>query len=432
MVQTTHEQHEPEIKPEWFPAIMRGIHEAYTCPVISAYDIPYLCGYPRKGVWVYKDRHAPDGYYQKDGRYVEAIKYWKIHERVEKNLQLLGLPYEIAHPIAEFMEEQMTIADDVDIDQYLKFCAIHVKEAGSDRIKLTPKLLDIQPYVDECDTKDVRDILLAMDKAQKKKKKEPVKIASSVNSNKGVETAYRKAMQQLVDEMVQSTEYWIASAYKKDPPRMEALASDAAPHTPSIKMKKTIKGLAKRWIKKFDESAPKIAEAYMRKQFEHSDKAFRQALKDAGFAVEFQMTPAMRDAFHASLAENVGLISSLPEKYYSQIEGVVMRSYTVGRDLETMTKELQKYKGITRDRAVLIARDQSNKANAVVNRARQLELGITKAIWMHSSAGKHPRPSHVAADGKEYDVSKGCLIDGEYIFPGIMINCRCTSRSVLP
>ena len=53
------------------------------------------------------------------------------------------------------------------------------------------------------------------------------------------------------------------------------------------------------------------------------------------------MTPAVRDAFNASLAENVGLIKSIPEKYLQQVEGVVMRSYSAGRDLETMVKELK-------------------------------------------------------------------------------------------
>ena len=40
---------------------------------------------------------------------------------------------------------------------------------------------------------------------------------------------------------------------------------------------------------------------------------------------------------------------------------------------------------------------------AAMNRARQDELGIEKARWRHSGGGKHPRPTHVANDGKTYD-----------------------------
>ena len=158
----------------------------------------------------------------------------------------------------------------------------------------------------------------------------------------------------------------------------------------------------------------------------------RLALKEAGWTVEFKMTPAVRDAFNASLEENVGLIRSIPEKYLQQVEGTVMRSYSAGRDLETMVKELKQLYPAASHRAELIARDQSNKANAVVNRARQMELGITEAIWMHSHAGKNPRPDHVAANGKRYNIAEGCKISGEFIQPGEEINCRCTSRAILP
>jgi len=158
----------------------------------------------------------------------------------------------------------------------------------------------------------------------------------------------------------------------------------------------------------------------------------QQSLKAAGWAVEFTMTPVVRDAFTASLAENVGLIKSIPIQYHQQVEGIVMRSYSAGRDLHTMVKDLQTLYPKVQNRAVLIARDQSNKANAVVNRARQLQLGIVEAIWMHSHAGKEPRPDHVAANGKKYKIAEGCLISGEFIQPGSLINCRCTCRPVLP
>lgn len=257
-----------------------------------------------------------------------------------------------------------------------------------------------------------------------------VKTVRAVHANRGIESRYRRQMQRLIAEMHGSVEYWLTAAYRKEPPAVAALV--AADASPAQMIKKALAGLAKRWVDKFDEWAPKLAEAYVRDMFKASDSAFRAALKDAGWAVDFKMTPAVRDAFDASLAENVGLIKSIPAKYLQQVEGVVMRSYSTGRDLQTMVAELKAlYPGAAR-RAELIARDQSNKANAVVNRARQMELGITEAIWMHSGAGKEPRQSHVKANGTKYKIAAGCLIDGEFIQPGEEINCRCTSRAVLP
>ena len=258
------------------------------------------------------------------------------------------------------------------------------------------------------------------------------KTCRAVPANRGIEAKYRKALQRLIAEMHASVEYWLTAAYRKDPPRMAALVEQAQDASPSAKIKKVLDELARRWTDRFNDYAPKLAEAYLKGMFKASDSAFRQALKEAGWAVDFKMTPAVRDAFNASLEENVGLIKSIPEKYLQQVEGVVMRSYSAGRDLETMVKDLKALYPAASHRAELIARDQSNKANAVVNRTRQMELGITEAIWQHSHAGKTPRPDHVAADGKRYKIAEGCLISGKYIQPGEEINCRCTSRPVLP
>lgn len=258
------------------------------------------------------------------------------------------------------------------------------------------------------------------------------KTARAVHANRGVEAKYRKALEAMISDMAGSVEYWLAAGYNKAPPRMAGLVEQAQDASPADRIKKIMASLAKRWTDRFDEWAPKIAQSYTEGMFKATDSAMRVALKDAGWSVEFKMTPVMRDAFDATLAENVGLIRSIPEQYLGKVEGAVMRSYSAGRDLATMTKDIKAIYPVTQRRAELIARDQSNKANAVVTRARQMDLGITEAIWLHSHAGKEPRPEHVAANGKKYKIAEGCLIDGEYIQPGEKINCRCVSRPVLP
>lgn len=255
------------------------------------------------------------------------------------------------------------------------------------------------------------------------------KTVRAVHANRGLEAKYRKELERLIAEMADSAKYWLQAAYRKDVPEMAELAQDAS--AVSI-AKKYLSDLGKRWIKRFDDAAPAIADAYVRRMFKHTDSSFRSALKDAGWAVEFKMTRPMQEALQASITENISLIKSIPVQYLAHLEGVVMRAYSSGRDLGAMVKEIEGMYPVTKRRAALIARDQSNKANAIVNKARQLELGITEAIWLHSHAGKTPRPDHVAANGKKYKVAEGCLISGEYIQPGELINCRCVSRAVLP
>lgn len=237
-------------------------------------------------------------------------------------------------------------------------------------------------------------------------------------------------MEKLIDEMSNSFEYWLAAAYKANPPRME-VAMDALP---SAELSKKVRDLGKRWIKKFDDMAAAIAQKFAESGRKATDSSFQQALKDAGFAVDFKVTPVMRDAMNATIAENVSLIKSIPREYSLEVEGIIMRGYTAGRDLKTITDELQNRYGVTRRRAITISRDQSNKLNATVTQARRVELGLFEAEWVHSHAGKVPRPSHVRAgkDKAKFDVRKGLLLDGQWLLPGQAINCRCSSRTILP
>jgi hypothetical protein len=243
------------------------------------------------------------------------------------------------------------------------------------------------------------------------------KLAKPVISNRGVAIRYRKAIDREIQAMLDSLEYWLQAAYRKAPP---LIAQDASPVQI---VKKIFARLAKYWLDRFNTKADEIANYHVGRMFQTSDKSLQQSLKDAGWAVDFKMTKEMKDALNASMAENVGLIKSIPAQLLPQVEGIVMRSYSSGRDLSTMVDDIRALHPVSQRRAALIARDQSNKANAVVNRTRCLELGITEAKWMHSSAGKKPRASHVKAHGTVFDIARGCKIDGDYIQPGELINC---------
>ena len=226
--------------------------------------------------------------------------------------------------------------------------------------------------------------------------------------------------------MQKSVVYWLTANYKASG---AAVAMDASP---AVFMRDAVRKLAKRWTKQFDGIAQRLAERFSEDTMKNSDVSLRNALDAAGLTVEFKMTAPMNNALQATIAENVGLIRSIPEKYFTEVEGMVMRSVARGRDLKTITDELQNRYGITRRRAALIARDQNNKATSVMQAARQQSLGITEGIWRHSHAGKEPRPSHVKVDGQKFDLSKGLYLDGKWTMPGEEINCRCTWSPVIP
>lgn len=253
-------------------------------------------------------------------------------------------------------------------------------------------------------------------------------VLKPVRPNAGIAAEYRKRLLRLVDAMNKSVTYWLEAAYKKNEP---VIAQDALP---AAELQKAVRALVRQWQRNFNRASEQLADYFATAVEDRSDAALKKILRDGGYSVEFKMTKGMQDIFRSTVNANVSLIKSIPQKYLTEVEGMVMRSVQTGRDLSELSKDLQKQFGITRRRAELIARDQNNKATSAFNRVRQQELGITKAIWVHSHAGKEPRPTHLKMNGKQYDINEGMYDPavGKNIFPGELINCRCVGRSVIP
>lgn len=204
--------------------------------------------------------------------------------------------------------------------------------------------------------------------------------------------------------------------------------------TPAGRLKAVLANMRARWERRFEEAAPRLAKWFSAAVSTRSTKDLQRILKDGGFTVKFKMTPVMRDVLDATIGENVGLIRTIPQKYLGEVEGLVMRSVVRGRDLGLLAAELRKRYDLTEKRAALIAGDQNNKATSAITHARQADLGIREAVWMHSHGGRVPRPCHVEFDGQTYKVTKG-LYDKEekrWVFPGELIHCRCTGRPIIP
>jgi len=185
------------------------------------------------------------------------------------------------------------------------------------------------------------------------------------------------------------------------------------------------------WLGRLNDLAEPIAKGFVNRTAGALDRRYQNVLKQKGFTVKFQMTDFTREAFRASIGENVGLIRSIPTEYLGDVSKYVWEAVSAGFDLATLTDNLDHAYHIGRNRCKLIARDQGAKAHAVIERARRQELGIKEAIWRHSGASKKPRQSHVNANGKRYSLAKGMLIDGKYIHPSEEINCGCVSQGII-
>jgi len=254
------------------------------------------------------------------------------------------------------------------------------------------------------------------------------KMLKPVLANLGIEAQYRAALHKKIDTMAASVSYWIAAGYKKHEPVM---AQDEAP---SIVLRRIIRALIRRWQKSWNDGADILARYFAQKVQFRTDAALKAALKQAGWAIKFTMTPAMRDILQATIGANVGLIRTIPQQYLAQVEGAVMRAAQTGGDLKQLTDDIEKLRQVTRRRAAFIALDQINKATASMTQARQLSLGFKTAIWRHSHADKEPRPTHIGNDNKPFDLKLGWFdpAEGKRILPGQLIGCTCFHQVVLP
>ena len=247
-----------------------------------------------------------------------------------------------------------------------------------------------------------------------------------IRPSAAIKAAFQKRLDALIGEMHEDIAAHVESLYARRPP----VAMDA---TPAQDLATLMRALARKWRKRFDQAAPELARYFTTAIKDRTDTQLRNALRKAGVAIKFTMTPELRDVIAAAVHDNVSLIKSIATQHLTQVEGIVMRGVQNGRDAGTITKELQHQFGVTKRRATFIAQQQVSSLSAATERARHVELGVS-TIWLHSHGGEVPRPSHLANNGKLYDARTGWFDPDEkkFILPGQLPRCRCSAGVILP
>lgn len=250
----------------------------------------------------------------------------------------------------------------------------------------------------------------------------------SVKADDAIGAGYRKKIKREIRKMNSETTDLILKLYKRNE---DGIAFD---ESPAEILAKALRGLRDKFSKSFTALAKNAVPSFVSNIMAYVSLTIKKRFGRLGKKVPTvkleSNSKQMRDIIKAIVHENVQLIKSIPQEYLEDVEQVVLEGVINGRDQSLVAKTLESKYGVARRRAELISRDQNDKATQSITMAKERDLGITKAIWRHSGAGKEPRPSHVAADGKVFDIRKGLKIEGEYIFPAQKINCRCTSEPI--
>lgn len=262
---------------------------------------------------------------------------------------------------------------------------------------------------------------------------------SPLNPPVATEAKFKAALERMSTQMVDATEKALHRLYRAD----EAPVSVAMDASFTSMASRLLRELGKRFTGLFTDRAGGLADYLAKGVQVSSAKQLGDSLKQVSGGVTLKtdvVSGAVADVTKAAVKQNVALIKSIPAKYFEQIEGAVMRSIQTGRGMADLQPEIQKIGNVTKDRAALIARDQTSKATTAINKARMNGLGIRKFEWLHSAGEKHPRELHItdfSAGGLNhgiFEINNPPIIDertGERGLPGQLINCKCRMIPVI-
>jgi SPP1 gp7 family putative phage head morphogenesis protein len=193
----------------------------------------------------------------------------------------------------------------------------------------------------------------------------------------------------------------------------------------------------------FTKSARRIAKTFMTRTEEFTEKKFV-----AEFENQTGTKPLARDLnvdifLDESIARNVNLIKTLPNRYLSQVTDLVTDAVSKGQLTREVRKELFKIKETTKNSARLLARDQISKLTGVLNESRLRKLGVKEYIWrtvndsrVRSLSNTNGVSSHAYLEGTLHKWSSDPVVvfkgkrAGTRHAPTEDFQCRCHAQGV--
>ena len=259
-----------------------------------------------------------------------------------------------------------------------------------------------------------------------------------LSPNAALVSKYRERLRKLTQRMTKGVQKTIVDFLNKDivdnyvgnQKSLEDTQRVVLDESLSSQMRIIINDLKRKYKKVFSEKSKLYADDMIEEANQINRKAVNLSfsLLSGGLAVKTaKINEGLSEVMKASKIENISLIESIYNRYFTNIEGDVMRAISSGT-LTGLSDELAKRAGITVRRADNIANDQTRKVYNNMNKQRMQSQGLNKYVWRHSSGGQFPRQDHIDMDGEVFSFDDPPVIDkrtGERGIPGQAINCRC-------
>jgi len=220
------------------------------------------------------------------------------------------------------------------------------------------------------------------------------------------------------------------------------LHKEARPYTAdeslATRLARELREFDRKWSRRFAERSRMLTDQMLSRVDRYTSRALASSLKEmsGGLTLKTPDMPAgLYERLMAATKENVSLIRSIQADFHERIEGAVMRSIASGNfGARSLFEEIIKTGQATKQRAELIAVDQTRKVTTAMNAERMKAVGLRKFEWVHSGGGADPRELHVRYNGQIFDMDDPPVIEertGARGLPGQLIKCRCRMRPVV-
>lgn len=272
-------------------------------------------------------------------------------------------------------------------------------------------------------------------RTRERRKPEPVGTGKPLTPSAAIRAWYQQRLLTIVRPMIADYKKELAAAFDQPEVEMVYAMDDAAANI----FQRTLRALNKKWGEIFKGFASQIAPEFV-------DKVDAQSKSSTWFSMSAAGVEQPRQVYNESVARtletsvefNHTLITGIQEEVHEELYKSIMLSLTSPNPEEQGMSGIQNAlnkAGITAKKRVdLIARDQNSKVYASLSTERLRQGGVEYFRWLHSSAGKVPRQTHVDKDEQVFKVDDPILWTGPKADqgpPGWAINCRCRMQPLI-
>ncbi len=160
--------------------------------------------------------------------------------------------------------------------------------------------------------------------------------------------------------------------------------------------------------------------------------AWMEVARKMGGAIRRQIADAPTGlVMRQALAEQVGLITSLPKDAAERVHKLSQEAIIQGGRASEIAAEIMRSGDVSRSRAETIARTEVSRTQVELAKANAMAVGSTHFIW-HTVGDSRVRESHRRLNGQSFRWDDPPESDpGHRALPGGIWNCRCWAEPII-